>query len=272
MTDSSSLFNYNVILGSPGGSVIAYLQVNYQTLPWREYAKPQAPGYSRLIPVRHPLDLREEYPDCGLGFEEVRAIYSNGNFYVWEVNARNIMASLNSVIANQKPYALRDAIGIAYAPYNRQQAGGWTGYMGKDDPLSLLLAGGDNFEVSANSENYPGAYTAPFKGTGYSHDVYYFSLVVAYGVHYEYFYDTSYGASEYRHRPDEKSNSEIVCGGDGPAFFMHPGTRLNNYQYKWTTEELEARGGWTLPVLEMPWPTADSWISPYPPVGCVSQR
>ena len=172
-----------------------------------------------MIPVRHPLNLIEKYPECGISLETAQETYSNGDFEVWEVNARNVMQEMAGVISAQKAYALPDAIGIAYTPYNRHQTGDWRGYEGGTDPMSLLLAGGNQFAVSAHSEEYPYGFRGPLTGS-YTDGkrVYEFSLIVTYGVHHKYFIDTSYGATEYRHRPKD-SNPFIDCGYGGPCIF-----------------------------------------------------
>lgn len=96
-----------------------YIMVNYQHEPWSCYKSEHAPYHTVLVPVRHPLNLLEENPNCASSLEVAKAFYASGAFTMWEVNARNIMAEINGVISSQKEWALRDAIGIAYVPYNR---------------------------------------------------------------------------------------------------------------------------------------------------------
>ena len=267
---SRGIFNYQVFPGQPGSETIAYIHIAYRDFPWRRYITSLAPRvHHTVIPVRHPLNLIGEDSSCDDNLQAAQSLYSNGTFTPWEVNARNIMGAMAGVISSQKEYALRDAIGIAYAPYNRQRAGS-TGYQGKSDVVSLLLAGGNQFEVSADSVKYPDAYRGPLSGDyPRGQKVYEFSLIVAYGVHRNYFFDTSYGAVEYRHRPKD-SNEYIDCEYAGPAFFVHPRAQDNDYKDKWTSHELERHGGWPSSPEEMPWPSPDTW-KPYPPEGCKIQ-
>ena len=274
---TDKFYNYTVLPNRFDNGINAYVRVNYRQRPWRPYTTSKAPHGPALIPIRHPLNLLDKFSNCIVSLEEMQKTYTNGQFTVWEVNARNIMGAMASVISQNKGYAVRDAIGIAYVPYNRHQAGE-RGYQGKSDPLSLLLAGGDQFEVSANSETYPRGFVGPAIGS-YTNGqrVYEVALIVAYGVHYEYFFDTSYKATEYRHR-HKNSNSYLDCGYDGPAFFAHPDMPPGNlFWHKWPSLELELRAklerdrgeqpnGW-VPVEQMP-TTPEGWLSEYPPAGC----
>ncbi|NHZ71873.1 MAG: hypothetical protein GWP17_02155 [Aquificales bacterium] len=233
-----------------------YLQVNYQQSPWGKYAIPKAaPSHPVMIPVRHSLNLYEEDPSCGIDLETVRAFYASGAFTTWEVNARNIIAELHGVIAEQKEWALRDAIGVAYVPYNRvafnslpvEQRRGDTfeSYENRGDVLSILLAGGGHqnsqqFAITASTPKAPYYYTAVLNPSEWSlsREVYEFSLIVAYGVHYKYFRDTSFGATDYKHRPGD-------CGENGPAFFGNQQlVYWNRKTWRLPTTELETLGGW----------------------------
>lgn len=239
-----------------------------------------------MIPVRHPLDLTGGDSNCILSLEIVKAIYASGAFMTWEVNARNIMQEVSGVILAQKEWALRDAIGIAYVPYNRvdfnnlprgerypPQGGTFFPYDDRDDALGMLLAGDGQFAVLSTA-----GYKAAFKGLyADALNVYHFSLAVTYGVHYRYLRDTSYGATGYFHRPyDPKDDRQTPdfghCQVTGEyydyTFFRNQ--RYENYDWRdrlFTSAELEQQGGWPDWASDDKWHGSD-WITGYPPAGC----
>ena len=110
--------------------------------------------------------------------------------------------------------------------------------------MGILLAGkglghSEQFAVVGSTLDAPYYYTEVLDPEWVkSKEVYEFSLIVAYGVHHKYFRDTSIGATDYKHRPDD-------CGDNGPAFFGNQ--RLVYWDRKtWRlpTIELENLGGW----------------------------
>lgn len=231
------------------------------------------------------------YPDV------VDSIFSSSKFAFWEVNARNIIAEIYGVIVNQKEYALRDAIGIAYSPYNRQAyntlppAPMGNGSTQKEREIPFVqrtekYAGGSLDLKTLLLEDSQHAITSASTALNPNNSkVYEFALIVSYGVDRRYFYDTSYGAVDYRHR-HEGSNPYLDCGTDGPAFFFLVPTGVlggDSYRYGLTSAELEARysaalgegrgqdgrlSAWPDWDFPYPWPSSDSWLTPYPPNGC----
>ena len=226
-----------------------------------------------MIPVRHPLNLFEENPYCGDSLEAAKEHYTNGTFTMWEVNARNLIAEIGGVIAVQEEWALRDAIGIAYVPYNRLEYNpNWATYNNRGDPLGVLLGGDGQFAIAATEDD---AYIGALNPGEAREEVYHFSLVVAYGVDKKYFRDTSYGATNYNHRPyDEDDPEQKHCEVLGEyytyTFFKDQRNALwNRYDRTLTSAELAAQGGWP------DWARGndrsdhfDDWITGYPPYGC----
>jgi hypothetical protein len=249
-----SLFNYQVLPGQPGEQVLAYLRVNYQSLPWSRHKSALAPHFPTLIPVRHPLNLDDENPSCGDSIEAAAAYYTDGGFTDWEVNARNILAELHGVISSQEEWALRDAIGVAYNPYNRLQ---WNQRVNsdqidstmiyhprpgiKDSLLGILLAPGSGGQYAVG--NYSaGSYLKGLnpglnESVAMPQKVYEFSLIVAYGVSKRYFEDTSYGAVSFVHRPDS-------YGPTGPAYFYKRPEQFGYAPNARSSAELAESGGW----------------------------
>jgi hypothetical protein len=231
-----------------------------------------------MVPIRHPLNLITKYPGCNESLATSKALYTSGAFTPWEVNARNIIVEMKGVIWAQKEWALRDAIGIAYTPYNRvefnnnQPANDRYPYpnyrFGSDenrnDTTGMLLSG--EFAVSASDSS---AYLTGLNPGESYRQTYHFALIVAYGVHYRYFRDTSYGATGYFHRPE-------ACNIAGTyydyAFFKNqrlPWYSLNSWQP--TSEELETSGGWDKWLADNAWRRVE-WNTPYPSQGCEYPR
>ncbi len=259
-------------------------------MPWFEYARPGITNSPRQIPVRHPLNLLEENPACGTSRTEALAFYASGAFTTWEVNARNIMQEIGGAIASQKEWALRDAIGIAYVPYNRATFnslppemrytgnGDETGASFKssygNDALGMLL-GGDGQFAGLSTKGYYNALQGKYGSR--SKGVYYFSLVVSFGVYYQYLIDTSYGATGYFHRPYNKNDQSQTpeyghceVTGDYYSYTFFKNQRaiyfwLNSWQP--TSAELMASSGWGK-WLESNRYRRVEWETPYPPAGC----
>jgi RHS repeat-associated protein len=268
-TESHTLFNYTVIPGQSVGSAISYLQVDYQDSPWSRYKTAIAPRYPVLVPVRHPLNLSDADPYCyDEPLDSVRAFTSN-SFEAWEVNARNILAEIHGVIASQQEWALRDAIGIAYNPYNRRDYNALppgtqhyyqrTGFFSGGSDLKALLLASNQYALTTT-----GNFALDPSNSTEMQKVYEFSLVVAYGVEQGYFRDTSQGAVKFSHQKGAPTDS-FNCGETGPAFFR---IRLD-FSYNLTTAELERQGGWPEPVNNMipRWLPISEWTE-IPPPGC----
>jgi hypothetical protein len=236
------------------------LLVNTRSAPWRKYISNQAPA-TMVVPVRHPSNLEKEFGIC-TELLKMRRIFTNGAFSDWELNARNIMAEISGVIEAGKEYALRDAIGIAYNPYNRIE---WNKYAlplqlsGKDPNIVLFHPNGDikvsgessyNFKAILLSGNQYGISSR--KLTAYSgkdidpsnlEDVYEISLIIAFGVARRYFVDTSFGATNYNHRPTG-STKYMSCPVDiGPAFFFRDPNSIG-VENAFSSEELWKQHGW----------------------------
>ncbi len=288
--------------------------------PWRLYAANTTVSASPSrgwvnVPVRHKRNLYQE----GCAAETQQAAidyYTNGKFETWEVNARNLMVeitgALDSVDPSDSTWALADAIGIAYAPYNRAAENrkflkahpAWTvsnlpwkgigtdGYSGLN-PLGVLLRS-NQFGVMTE-RNGAETWRAGLRGVGGVMN-YEMSLVVAYGVHFQLFRDTSYGAVSFRHRGPgnafingEDPSKSYVCGvelngqyavdkgsqlprderftvvGGGPTFFLPvayriDGTPKEDASTDATSQELQSNGGW-------PKPSITNWRAPLRP-GC----
>lgn len=278
---STDLFSYGVTRYSDTSSMLI---VNYQQEPWACYKSDHAPNYPVLIPVRHPLNLLEENPNCSSSLEVAKAFYTGGAFTTWEVNARNIVAEIKGVIENQREWALPDAIGLAYIPYNRVDFNTWEGprypggnfmfpsYENRGDALGMLLMGDEEFTVAASPEYAPDAYSgAQNLGTGENiSKAYHFALIVAYGVDNKFFRDTSYGATGYYHRKNTECSNEYT-------FFRNQRVRWYE-QANWnpTTAELQASGealggsnnAWEK-WLDMGERFGNvEWETSYPPSGC----
>ncbi len=230
-----------------------------------------------MIPVRHSLNLLEEDESCNDSLQSAKDYYRSGGFTTWEVNARNLMQEMASVITTQKAWALPDAIGLAYVPYNQVKfnAEGHTDNFagGADNAFDLLLhPDSDGQFAGISSAGY-----RVVEGS-YGYRAYYFSLVVAYGVHYQFLRDTSYGATNYNHRPyDDKHPERSHCEVTGEyytyAFFKDARNPLYNREDRtFTSAELEARGGWpawarTETKNDNAW-HYDEWPNGELPYGC----
>jgi hypothetical protein len=212
------------------------------------------------IPVRHPLDLNQQFGICT--FEQKKLHYVGKKFTNWEVNARDLMVEVNGVIENGQEWALRDSIAIAYTPYNRVM---WNKHLwpsepnyepeftgGQFDVKNLLVSGSESSSQYgiANPDSFYRAWTGDNgKNSDYIYEI---SLIIAYGVHRGYFIDTSFGATEYRHIPE-------MCVANGPAFFTrdpelretHGATWTDEYTYNGiSTEQLWEQQGWNGDIPE----------------------
>ena len=234
------------------------LLVNYRSSPWNQYASPSAPGGTVRVPLRHELDLDPGH-SC-ITATQAQAFYASGRFEDWEVNARNILGEIGAVIGTSAEWALRDAIGIGYIPYNR--VGIYAPYDNGNISAvrGLILAGsqfailhGDSFNRTIHGYNLG-------KDAQTIHEI---TLIIAYGVEKRYFMDTSFGAVSFAHRlpnePEwkwEKNNitgeydwfpkgnhTGIACGQTGPAFFQHY-SDVNTYPTNLTSAQLVDQGGW----------------------------
>ena len=265
--NTKGLFNYNVIPGTPRSTIKAYIQVNYQDMPWLRYTRPSAPSYPILIPVRHPANLYPVDEDCAT--ESGRTVFQDSRYDFWEVNARNILAEMKTAISTQKEWALRDAIALANIPQNRLDysmlsEGGHHYYertegiygtdlkdvlfgQGESDQFAITAQGGAMFDVSSSQKEYA------------------FALIVTYGVNKNYFYDTSKEALLYAHQNGE--DGVFDCGVEGPLFLRI----RKEFSYNLTTAELAAQGGWPKPDdnNQIPrWLPNPDWKTGAPPPGC----
>jgi RHS repeat-associated protein len=261
---------YRVLCGWSGRS----LMININSQPWQEFASPRGKTTGLInVPDRHPLNLSEEFGVCP-PLEVKKALYASDAFLDWEVNARNILTELHGVLesASSSPWALRDAIGVAYVPYNRAT---WNVNNPSINPHWKPHSGLSPYEMRALLISYSqfGISTAASKGWDpglskyvgpHAREIYEIALIVAYGVHYRYFEDTSAGATGFAHRQEVVENtSQIACGLSGPAFFYQTGYH-GAAPYGRTSMELwRATGG--DPAL---WPGGINEYPSNPPLGC----
>jgi hypothetical protein len=274
------------------------LEFDLSKQPWKEYALPPRSRrettsiYPQVwVPVGHPLNLD---PDRCLDVDAFKALLA-GSFSTWEVNARNILAELGGVIAVNAEWALRDAIGVAYSPYNRLPYEG-TAYHGDShvNPHSvkgLLLAGDPppgTFQyaliggwVRAKNPGESGAVGKNLEERTYAYEI---SLIIAYGVDRRLLRDTSFGATEYVARPKKadwawddtlkvwvhgKGNwSGIECGDVGPTFFYQHGRFGENADYGIPSEQLWRQQGFGTTGKRIGMPSGcKAWLGPEKPSG-----
>jgi hypothetical protein len=188
----------------------------------------------------------------------MRQFYTTVGFYNWELNARNLLSEIGGVIGNGKEYALRDAIGIAYNPYNRIA---WNKYAlplrrnGEEsnlyEPNKGVKVHGDryyDFDAILLSGTQYGISTREFTAWGGDYlgtsreKIYEVALIIAYAVSKRYFVDTSFGATEYLHKPPGTSKY-MSCTTDGPAFFTRSPYERGP-EKAITSDELWAQQGW----------------------------
>ena len=236
------------------------LYVDYSQYPWNTYTdKTKTPHTLVRIPIRHPLNLYIKFWQCLDANDQVNSIkqlYMTNNFYNWEVNARNIIGEMKGIFNRGEETALRDSIGIAYNPYNQVA---WNRYAHSGinssiksldyDPFhneikenyydfKAVLISGTQFAVGASTQTiFAGA---AIGSPRVSQNIYEVALIIAYGVDKRYFRDTSFGATEFRQRPDEYSD----LGISGPTFFYKNPIVAGIRRYARTSEQLWAQQGW----------------------------
>lgn len=266
-------FTYTRCVRFGGGvGVKRSLIVNLRHEPWGKYVSKTAPAVM-TVPVRHPVNLANEFGFAACDtLEEAQQLYASRAFYGWEVNARQIVSEMFGVIESGMPWALPDAIGIAYNAYNRVE---WNKkhpenlyhpYKGvsPNDPdaaLKGVLLPAGNQTAIANPDSWRrGVRGAPGNN---SRNIYEVALIVAYGVDRRYFVDTSFGSTIFVHRPPDPARWEwdiqaqewvakgnisgMECGGNGPAFFyQNPQTYAGPLKRfaAFTSEQLWSQQGW----------------------------
>lgn len=243
--------------------------VNYQHEPWACYKTKLAPNYPILIPVRHPANLYLVDSKCLS--EDVITVFQDSRYQFWEISARNIVAEMKTAISNQREWALRDAIAIAYVPYNRLDYslrpigshldGGREEAIYGSDLKDILFGKGEGAQFAVTEQGH-----FVFDLSDYQKE-YEFALIVTYGVDKKYLSDTSQGAIGYVHQGVE-DDGYFVCEDDGPLFLKKiPGTT-----YNLTTGELEAQGRWPEPeeiIYGRGFLPDNQWRTGAPPPGCV---
>ncbi|MBN2502588.1 MAG: RHS repeat-associated core domain-containing protein [Anaerolineales bacterium] len=227
----------------------------------------------KYISKRHPLNVVSLFNPCLVekdgklvyDIEKVRQTW-NDNFTVWELNARNIVAEMGAAFYYEEAWAIPDAIGMAYTPYNRAKFGPlrFTPWGGANDEIKSYLLSGGQLGIMNRHYYAMGPFADLFEKAEDIHDI---SLIIAFGVHQNYLMDTSYGAHTYTHRPKDAYWEAVLINGtwtwqpglanfsgfactpdgrdSGPAFFKKGFYDEGTYGYgfAWSTYELEERSG-----------------------------